>query len=250
MYLYTLFPKKDPRRKVLPYLIKVNAQIRENRKKKSREQNETNRIKRIERKERSKLLYDQRFTILQTTISQIQEIPKLPQSNHKRIRIQNVNLSDIQTDSQIDRAGCIIRTQHPDKNGFLYVLNRSNHNYLSDFGGGIRKCESWKDGFIRELTEECPWMKQEIVEYIEHSDSTQCLLDNTRGHHSRLLIVLTLPDCTSVNDWISKYHPVEEVKELVLLDSEQLCKAFTFTSGINYGILQLKRAFREGLIEI
>ncbi len=47
---------------------------------------------------------------------------------------------------RIVRAGCILR--YKKDNTFYYILNKSNRNYLSDFGGGIKKMKVGKMDYI------------------------------------------------------------------------------------------------------
>jgi len=48
-----------------------------------------------------------------------------------------------------------------------YLLNISNRDLVSDFGGGIKKKQKIYDGFLRELDEEIPKWKDELIRRLE-----------------------------------------------------------------------------------
>lgn len=48
-----------------------------------------------------------------------------------------------------------------------YFLNISNRSLLSDFGGGIKKKQTIYNGFVRELSEEIPKWKDELIRCLE-----------------------------------------------------------------------------------
>lgn len=48
-----------------------------------------------------------------------------------------------------------------------YLLNISNRGLVSDFGGGIKKKQTIYEGFVRELSEEIPKWKDELIRSLE-----------------------------------------------------------------------------------
>lgn len=205
------------------------------------------RVNQLVKKEQRNLNYEMRLSILlQPVNTQTTTVTLLPPKNRSSHTKKLEHFEEISVN--IDRAGCILR--YPiDEHRFEYVLNRSNYDYLSDFGGGVRDKETWKEGLTRELLEECPWMYEDIIELLFKKESTYSIfLQTTKGEkNNRLLILIDVPEKPS---FLTEFHPTKDVKELVLLSSEQLLRAFMFTSGINYGILQLKKIYRQGLYTI
>ena len=152
---------------------------------------------------------------------------------------------------QIVRAGCILR--YKKNNTFHYILNKSNRNYLSDFGGGIKKNESWKDGLYRELKEECPWMKEYIEMHIETEINIQLFLEQSKvGKCSESVInkLLIVIDLYNEPEYITQFHKTDEVKDLIVLNSQQLKDSFKYKTILNYGILQLKNLVSNGSIDL
>lgn len=242
-------PKDDPRKKRIHYLLSVNAEIRRVGKTKRKLFHEEQIRQKIEkqrvREEKSKYAFNHRFEELLQVTHDCSQLPSFSPLTDKKFCIKKVHTYD--EFSYIQRVGCIIRyPSDSEPRTYHYVLNRSNLNYLSDFGGGIRRNESWIDGFSRECVEECPWMKEDILGLIHNTSITQLFLEITKGHTCKLLFLITLPQMPT---FLSRFYPTEEVKELLLLSSAQILRAFTFTSGLNYGILSLKRIYRASLLE-
>jgi len=172
-------------------------------------------------------------------------IRKQQSSTSRRICITQVTCNELnENEGKISRVGCIIRYLS-EEDTYTYLLNRSNQNYLSDFGGGIRQKESWIEGFSRELTEECPWMKENIIQSLCSGNDTLFFLEVSRKNTVRLLILITY---TKRPTYLSLFHPTQEVKELVTMLEHQLVQTFTSTIGLNYGLLQLRRVVRQGLL--
>ena len=152
---------------------------------------------------------------------------------------------------QIVRAGCILR--YKKNNIFYYILNKSNRNYLSDFGGGVSKNEGWKAGLYRELEEECPWMKEYIEMYIDTEINIQLFLEQSKlGKCSESVVnkLLILIDLYDEPEYITQFHKTYEVKELIVLNSQQLKDSFKYKTILNYGMLHLKKLVSNGSIDL
>jgi len=155
----------------------------------------------------------------------------------------------------IVRVGCILR--YKKNNTFYYILNKSNRNYLSDFGGGVSKNEGWKAGLYRELEEECPWMKEYIEMHIESEINIQLFLQKSksskfRGENDTESVnqLLILIDLYEEPNYLSQFYKTDEVQELIVLNSKQLLNTFKYKTTINYGILQLKKLVLNGYIKL
>ena len=164
---------------------------------------------------------------------------------------KNINISNLSQDLYISRVGCILR--YNKNNNFFYILNKSNRNYLSDFGGGIKTKEDWKTGFYRELEEECPWMKEYIEMHVETGINIHYFLSKLEYNRSgiknakQLLILINL---YNEPEFIYKFYKTDEVQELILLNSKQLLNTFNYIESINSGIFQLKNIVLNGLFQI
>ena len=163
------------------------------------------------------------------------------------------------------RVGIILRIR--ESSGYTYILNRSNRNYLSDIGGGVKKRETWQVGLSRELTEETPWIKEYILRRIHVArgstwsvhfwSGVQCFCDSdSQGQDAKRSVMFIIDHIPKHDVLHSRFKPTEEVQELVLLKSYQLLKVFDWISStpgvhsVNNGILMLKALHRQRLIDI
>ncbi len=62
-----------------------------------------------------------------------------------------------------------------------------------------------------------------------------------------LLIVI---DLYQEPEYITQFHKTDEVKELIVLNSQQLKDSFKYITILNYGILQLKKLVLNGSIDL
>jgi hypothetical protein len=166
----------------------------------------------------------------------------------------NININNLPQDVYINRVGCILRYYKDNKdNNFYYILNKSNRNYLSDFGGGIKTKEDWKTGFYRELEEECPWMKEYIEMHVETEINIHYFLSKAEYNQSGIKNakqLLILIDLYNEPEFISNFYKTNEVQELIVLNSKQLSNTFNYKKSINSGIFQLKNIVSNHLIQL
>ncbi len=232
--------------KELKLVIKTNQQKEE----------ELNRIRNQTKKENTYLDSKLKFNSMISNLSSIDETCSNLQHSFNQTSKKQYNLFSIKLSSllysplTIDRVGCILR--YKKNNTFYYILNKSNRNYLSDFGGGIKKNEHWKNGFYRELEEEGPWMKEYIETYIETEINTFSFLktSKTRKRKTEVNQLLILIDLYKEPEFISTFYKTHEVEELYILNSSQLLYTFNYEYRLNYGLLQLKKIVLNDMLNI
>ncbi len=179
---------------------------------------------------------------------------------------QTIQINNSEIDLfNINRVGCIIKWKV--NNNWSYLLNKSSGNFISDFGGGIKKKEFWKDGFYRELSEECDWMKDFIIHFIETNNFSSFLFQKINSkntiHYSQLLIIIDISNTILLDYTIFKeslfnyqikvpiilkhFYPTKEIKELLILSTNQLINLFN-GYGLNTGLNQLKKIHKKNLL--
>jgi hypothetical protein len=147
-----------------------------------------------------------------------------------------------------------------------YLLNMSDRELLSDFGGGIKKKQKIYDGFVRELDEEIPKWKNELIRSLEdvgnyhliHCIETIYLdkEDEPNGFLRHLILVICQVDPSRLlydddNKLLYNEMPVsKEVQRLITMSHSELLSFLTNPSNnnvreptMNNGLQQFKRIY-------
>jgi hypothetical protein len=143
-----------------------------------------------------------------------------------------------------------------------YLLNISNRNLLSDFGGGIKAKQTIYDGFLRELSEEIPKWKNELIRRLEDEKNyhiIHCIetiyLDKQESKHTglkhQILIICQVDPSTLLYDNDKLIYevgvaPSKEVKSLMTMGHSELVSFLTNpinNTTMNNGLQQFKRIY-------
>lgn len=133
-------------------------------------------------------------------------------------------------------------------NQFYVLLNRSNRNLISDFGGGVKSTHSPYQGLLKELSEEVPFWKDYIEQEMEatypmgHTVETYYPLDPQRTKQTLRTWTTVF---VQVNESIlSHFHETKEVKELLTVPMMMLPQfLLTNRNKINSGLNMLLKYY-------
>jgi hypothetical protein len=105
------------------------------------------------------------------------------------------------------------------------VLNRSNRNLISDFGGGIKSDFTPYDGLIKELSEEVPFWQEEFMERLESSDpivhSVEIYYPDNIRHSKEIIRTWTSIFLPIPKYLLNTFTETQEVKELIIIPVEK-----------------------------
>ena len=149
-----------------------------------------------------------------------------------------------------------------------YLLNISNRDLVSDFGGGIKAKQTIYNGFLRELSEEIPKWKDELIRRIEDESARasedliiHCIetihLEDSKypGLKHQILIICKIDPSTLLYDNDKLIYevgvaPSKEVTHLVTMVHSELVSFVTNPLNnardepmMNSGIYQFKRIY-------
>lgn len=118
-----------------------------------------------------------------------------------------------------------------------YLLNISNRQLYSDFGGGFSSKNSPYDGLIRELKQETPQWSEYFLDKLDDPD-TKLYIYSTENiiaakNQLRLDIMIVMEVDTSI---IRDFIPTKEVLELVIANDHKMREIFRDGRKINNGL--------------
>ena len=118
-----------------------------------------------------------------------------------------------------------------------YLLNISNRQLYSDFGGGFSSKNSPYDGLIRELKQETPQWSEYFLDKLDEPD-TKLYIYSTENiiaakNQLRLDIMIVMEVDTSI---IRDFIPTKEVLELVIANDHKMREIFRDGRKINNGL--------------
>ena len=130
----------------------------------------------------------------------------------------------------------------------MYMLNISNRNLYSDFGGGFKLNRSPYKGLLKELSEEAPqWADYFIERLNEITDFppviyfTENILSTRQQLRTDIMIVLQIDPSK-----LSEFVQTKEVKELKIVDDDDLFTLFnTQYDKLNNGLRLIRTIYSE-----
>jgi hypothetical protein len=125
----------------------------------------------------------------------------------------------------------------------------SNHLYLSDFGGGFRKITSPYDGLIKELEEEVPSWKDEILVQLRHPSTFILALEQCAARPGVKdpipLQFLLFPHVSAQRLEQAHFQPTDEVRAVMVRTLAQFHEMVDYRPTIASSGIRMYHLFRR-----